>query len=215
MCTCHRRLRSSQRSNAPSSSPRLASNKFLLLDHILRSLLERSGPDGADKRQKLYLISLRLSAPGAVRLTSLGLTSRTSSGTRKISAPSFLAMEIASLAALVSWLSNSQHRTELTILPLGLKVGTILDKRVVDDTRFDGVEEIEEEDGVAESGVFEAAHGTRLAALFHRLVRPFDHILIGNAFTVLADLGEGLVDAQAHELPYQTEHESSGPVDNV
>jgi hypothetical protein len=64
-------------------------------------------------------------------------------------------MDMASLAtfvslSLISHLCNHGQETRLTVLPLVFVAVSLIDERVIDITRFDGIEQVEEKHSIAQ-----------------------------------------------------------------
>lgn len=79
------------------------------------------------------------------------------------------------------------------------------DEGSVDGTGLDGVEEVEEEETVADGGVLEAVDAT---ASLDGAVGPVDHVLVGDLTTRGGrEGGEGGDDVEAHHLPDEGEGE--------
>jgi hypothetical protein len=134
--------------------------------------------------------------------TKRGRTSTMSSGTRKINAFIFLAIEIANLA--VSFRQPTIARDNATTPPTVLSPIFILpalvhvdDERRIDDPRSKRLEEVEDEDAGRDRGVFERPDRARARFRFlDGRVRPFEHLLVGDGFSGPGETRERLGDVQ-------------------
>lgn len=126
-----------------------------------------------------------------------------SSGTRKISAFIFLAIEIANLAITrisipILYLYRGLDLTVLPAIVVWSRLGNIDDKIRVNDARSDGVEEVEEEQTRRDRGILERANRAHvgLGASCGR-VCPLEHLGIGDWPSAAGQVRESLRDAHS------------------
>ena len=112
--------------------------------------------------------------------------------------------------------SPREGRLEKPTIGLALVVGpAVVHERVVDISRLERLEQVEEELGILQTRILEAAHRRLLPALLDLIVRPFDDIRVGHLATVLAQRRHRAQDVAPHHLPHEAEGQGPRPVDNV
>lgn len=140
-----------------------------------------------------------------------------SSATMKMRDPNFLAIEMASLAIGRGNQSSSRVETrEGRTVGLALVVvPSLVYQLVVDVSRLDGVQEVEEELAVLESGILKAPHAAALASLLYLVVRPSHDVTIRDLLPAFAQTRHRREDVPPHHLPDETEGEGTRSVDEV
>lgn len=135
--------------------------------------------------------------------------------------PSLRAIEIASLAVISgdhqfrSTRKASQEWEKRTIGSAFLVIATVVDERVVDVSRFDRIEQIEEEFRVLESGILETSHCRRFPSFLDLIVRPPDDFSIRDFLPVLAETRHRRQNVPSHHLPDESKGESPLTVDEI
>jgi len=133
---------------------------------------------------------------------------------------------------------RSRYQNALTVRLLFITIFPRGNQCVVYIARLDGIQQVQEEHGVAEAGILEGSHRARLSAGFDLLVGPSYHLHISYTSTVLAQRREGLIDRESevmlrvnalfiwsrilgappyspHQLPNETKHQGLGSIHNI
>ena len=186
-------------------------------------LLQRRGPKGTDKSQNLHdqPFHCRMEARHSEHLTYQAWSDIDNVlGYQKDQRVQFTCnrdcqFRCTSVSDLFSSHRHNGCTEKLTILPLALIIIPLLHQPIIHITRLDSIQQIQEKHRIAQTGILETPHRTALAALLDFIVCPSDHILVRDALAAFTDTRQRLVDRQTHQLPYETENERFGAVDNV